>query len=155
MKELSIELVKSEFSFIRSWTGNQENYHGTYFFPHQAHFCDVWFVSPKKAVVQAQIDRFNTFVTSYEQYFDSIDEFLLRNLSPLEWKSFNKINEADFEFEVIQVPFNRDKYDFVLVCSKNYKWLLWKRSITIRVEFRNGRINSMKRTEDSTEDNDS
>lgn len=150
---LNLEQVQHDLSFVRSWAGD-ENYHFTWPFPHQAVSCDIYFRAPKKNVDQGQLDRFNAFVKDYARYFPQFDEFVVQNLRIYERWAFSKGTADLVEFQVIDVPLDTTKCDFVLVAAKTYRRLLLKRSIGFRAEFRNGGIISMKRCgRNSTDDN--
>lgn len=149
----TIKEILDNYSFIRSLTGNLENFHNTFEFPHQKHFCDIYFTAPKKHMKQDQLDRFNSFVNEYTNYLKEINEFILSNLNVFEQNSVLKIKDSTIEFNVIDIPQIINKYDFVLVGSKRYKWFLFKREIGFRAEFKNGRIISIKRCKGCYEEN--
>jgi hypothetical protein len=67
----------------------------------------------------------------------------------------NTIRQTKLTLDIIEIPYDNLKYDLVLVCSKTYKkFLFLTRNIDIRVEFKNGRIKSIQRKKDTTEDNE-
>ncbi|TGV03795.1 hypothetical protein [Flavivirga rizhaonensis] len=149
---LSIEQIKNEFSLVESIFGNTINYHNIYTFPNQEIHCELWFSAQKKEITQNQVDRFNSFVEECVSYFSEIDHFINHNLKQSEYRKTSKIAQSKIEFEVIQVPQGKLKYDFVLICSKSYKSLFKTKYIVIRVEFMDGKIIRMKRSKDTMQD---
>ena len=143
---VTINEIESEYSYIKSWDKTSESYHNSIDFPHQDDFCDVYFTSKNKIITQSQVDRFNNFLIEYEKYLIEINHYIFLNLKHQERKSLEKISNATLIFEVIEVPQNNLKYDFVLLCSKNYKISIGKKYIPIRAEFKDGKILSIKRT---------
>lgn len=152
---LTLEKIKSEFSFIDALTGETQSYHNTDTFKGHGEFCDIYFVSVNKEVKAEQIEVYNNFKMKYKNYLQKIDHEILNSLNSSEQSKETEIKNAILYFEVIQISQGNPKYDLVLVCSKTYKrFMFLKKDITFRVEFKNENIISLQRTSDSTKDNE-
>ena len=152
---LTLEKIKSEFSFIDALTGETQSYHNTDTFKGHGEFCDIYFVSVNKEVKAEQIEVYNNFKMKYKNYLQKIDHEILNSLNSSEQSKETEIKNAILYFEVIQISQGNPKYDLVLVCSKTYKrFMFLKKDITFRVEFKNEKIISLQRTSDSTKDNE-
>ena len=94
------------------------------------------------------------FKTDFKKYLPEVELYILSSLKRSEISIKEEINKSKLTFDVIEIPLNVFKYDFVLVCGKTYKKFFFiTRSIDIRVEFKNGRIKSIQRKKDTTQDN--
>lgn len=152
---LNPETIKSDFSYIEPLTGTGENYHGSVNFPGNGESCDLYFGSSNKIITEKQVVIFNNFKSNFKTHLPIIEQAISDSLNSSEANKRNEIKISTLYFEVIEVPQNNPKYDLVLVCGKTYtKWLFFKKEITMRIEFLNGRIQSIKRTKDSITDND-
>ena len=146
---LTLKTIKSEFSDLTECYQNEEQFEG------HGDFCDVYFVAEKKEVKQSQVDVYNSFKQNFKSYLPKIEDKIKNSLTHYESNKADEIRNATLYFDVIQVPQDNPKYDLVLICSKYYKkFLFLKQTITLRVEFKNGTIVSIKRTSDSTKDNE-
>ncbi len=152
---LTLEKIKSEFSFIDALFGETQSYHNTDTFEGHGEFCDIYFVSVNKEVKAEQIEVYNNFKMNYKNYLQKIEREILNSLNSSELSKETEIQNAILYFEVIQISQGNPKYDLVLVCSKTYKkFMFLKKDITFRVEFKNENIISLQRTSDSTKDNE-
>lgn len=152
---LTLENIKSEFTFIDAFTDDSECYQNSETFEGYGDFCDVYFVSLNKNIRQEQIDVYNKFKQNFKDYLPKIEQKIQSSLSNSELSKEDEIKNSILYFEIIQIPQSNRKYDLVLVCSKTYKKLIFfRQTITLRVEFKNENIISIKRTTDSTKDND-
>ena len=152
---LTIETIKSEFSYITAWTGNSESYHNTDKLLGHGDFCDIYFNSKNEMLLQSQVDTYNDFKINCNKYSREIEKYIIDNLNPRKQTQVEKIKDSLLLFEVISIPQDNVKYDMVLVCSKSYKHLMFfTKNISVRVEFNNRKIKSIKMTNDTTVDND-
>lgn len=152
---LNIEKIKKNFSYIKARTGNSEVYHDSPIFEGYGKFCDLYFKSKDKKLKQEQVDKFNDFKENFKSYLPEIDRFILSSLKNSEVNLEDTIRKSKLTLDIIEVPYDNFKYDLVLVCGKTYKkFIFLTRNIDIRVEFINGRIKSIQRKKDTTEDND-
>lgn len=151
---LTIEKIKKDFSHINAWTGNSEVYHDSPIFQGYGNFCDLYFKSRDKQIKQEQVDKYNDFKENFKSYLPDIEKYILSSLKNSEVNIENTIRQTKLTLDVIEIPFDNFKYDLVLVCGKTYKkFFFLTRNIDIRVEFKNGRIKSIQRKKDTTEDN--
>lgn len=152
---LTIEKIKKDFSYIKAWTGNSETYHDSPIFEGYGNLCDLYFKSNDKQIKQEQVDKYNEFKENFKSYLPDIEKYILSSLKNSEVKLENTIRQTKLTLDVIEIPFDNFKYDLALVCGKTYKkFVFLTRNIDIRVEFKNGRIKSIQRKKDTTEDNE-
>ncbi|MBS1570863.1 MAG: hypothetical protein JST62_00495 [Bacteroidetes bacterium] len=152
---LTIDKVKRDFSYIKAWTGNSEVYHDSPIFQGYGNLCDLYFKSKDKQIKQEQVEKYNEFKENFKSYLPDIEKYILSSLKNSEVSLENTIKQSKLTLEIIEIPFDNFKYDLVLVCGKTYKkFLFLTRNIDIRVEFKNGRIKSIQRKKDTTEDNE-
>jgi len=143
---MTIEEIKRDFTFIEALTGNSECYMNSETFEGHGNFCDIYFNSTNKQLLQSQIDVFNEFKKDLKKIVAEIEELISKNLSSTESSKSEEIGGAELTFDVIEIPQDNIKYDLVLVCGKTYKqFLFFKRNISFRVEIKSGQIYSMKR----------
>lgn len=151
---LTIEKIKKDFSYIKAWTGNSETYHDSAIFEGYGNLCDLYFKSKDKQIKQEQVDKYNEFKENFKSYLPDIEKYIFSSLKNSEVNIENTIRQTRLTLDVIEIPFDNFKYDLVLVCGKTYKkFFFLTRNIDIRVEFKNGRIISIQRKKDTTEDN--
>ncbi|SHO63893.1 hypothetical protein [Algoriphagus zhangzhouensis] len=152
---LTIEKIKKDFSRITAWTGNSETYHDSPIFEGYGNFCDLYFISKDKQIKQEQVDKYNEFKENFKSYLPDIEKYILSSLKNSEVNLENLIRQTKLTLEVIEIPFDNFNYDLVLVCGKTYKkFFFLTKNIDIRVEFKNGRIKSIQRKKDTTEENE-
>ncbi len=143
---ITIEEIKRDFTFIEALTGNSECYMNSETFEGHGNFCDIYFDSTNKELLQSQVDVFNKFKKDSKKYVTEIEEFISKNLSSTKSEKLKEISKADLIFEVIQIPQDKMKYDLVLICGKTYRqFLFFKKKISFRVEIKSGQIFSIKR----------
>ena len=151
---LTIGKIKDDFSLIKSLTGNLESYHNITEFDGHGRFTDIYFEAKSENILQKQVDVFNHFFENYKKYLSDIEAFMKKSYTDYEY-THQSLIKGELRFDVLFVPQNNSEYDLVLVCGRDYKkWILFRKTIDIRVEFQNGKIKSMKRTKDSTIDNE-
>jgi len=154
---ITIEEIKRDFTFIEALTGNSECYMNSETFESHGNFCDIYFDSTNKELLQSQVDVFNKFKKDSKKYMTEIEELISKNLSNTESDKLKENSKADLIFEVIQIPQDKMKYDLVLICGKTYRQFLFiKKNISFRVEIKSGQIYSIKRKGkwDSLNDNE-
>ncbi len=152
---LTIEKIKKDFSYIKAWTGNSEVYHDSPVFQGYGNLCDLYFKTKDKQIKQEQVDKYNEFKQNFKSYLPEIEKYILSSLKNSEINLENKIRQTKLTLDIIEIPFENFKYDLVLVCGKAFKkFFFLTRNIDIRVEFKNGRIKSIQRKKDTTEDNE-
>jgi hypothetical protein len=152
---LTIDKIKTDFSYIKALTGNSEVYHDSPIFEGYGNLCDLYFKSNEKQIKQEQVDKYNEFRAVFKNYLPEIEKYILNSLKNTEITIEDVISETVLTLNIIEIPFDNFKYDLVLVCSKTYKKFIFiTRNIDIRVEFKNGRIKTIQRKKDTTEDND-
>lgn len=151
---LTIHKIKTDFLYKGSLKGDSGLYYNSFVFEGYGNFCDVYFKSRNKYINQEQVDKYNDFKTDFKKYLPEIELYILSSLKRSEISIKEEINKSKLTFDVIEIPLNVFKYDFVLVCGKTYKKFFFiTRSIDIRVEFKNGIIKSIQRKKDTTQDN--
>lgn len=151
---LTLENIKSEFNFIDAYMDESECYQNIENYEGHGTFCDIYFTSTGKIVMQEQVDIYNKFKQNFKSYLPKINQKIQTTLTNSELSKEDKIKNSILYFEVIEIPQSSQKYDLILICSKTYKKLFFFRQmITLRVEFKDENITSIKRTTDSTKDN--
>lgn len=153
MQLLTIEKITTDFAYVKSWEGG-EVYQDPLVFIGHGNFCDVYFRNIKKQITQKQVDDFNAFVAEHKKYVPEIEDYISTQLNSIERRKKDDIRDSILDFEVIEVAYENPKYDLILICSKTYAWLLFKKHITIRVELKNGQIKTIRRPKDITIDNE-
>ncbi len=152
---LTIDNIKKDFSYIKALTGNLEVFHYSPIFQGYGNLRDLYFKSKDKQIKQEQVDKYNEFKENFKNYFPEIERYILSSLKNSEVNLEDSIRQAKLTLDIIEIPFENFKYDIVLVCGKTYKkFFFLKGNIDIRVEFKNGRIKSIQRKKDTTEDNE-
>lgn len=152
---ITIEKIKSDFSYIKAKFGDSEVYHSSPIFEGHGNLCDLYFKAKDEQVKQEQVDKYNQFRSKYKDYLPEIESYLLSTLKKSERKLQTQINESTLFIDVIEVPFDNFKYDLVLICGKTFKkYLFIKENIAIRVEFKDGVIKTIQRKKDVTNDNE-
>ncbi len=146
--------TKKHFSHISARTGNSEVYHDTVNFYGQGDSCDLYFNCVGKELKQEQVDIYSQFENNYKNYIAEIERFISNNLTTYEQKVSEEIKNLELTFDIIDVPYDNSNYDIVLVCGKTYrKFLFFKKEINIRIEFKNGKIKTIQRKNNTIEDN--
>lgn len=152
---LSIENIKTDFSYIKPRSADHATYHNTVVFEGYGEMCDVYFESKNDEINQGQVDSYNQFLSSYKRHMEEIECYILDQLTPSEMKRIEKIQNAVLRMDVIDIRYDNPKYDLVLFCGKWYSGFLFLREeIEVRVEFSNGIIQSMRRKGDLMKDNE-
>lgn len=152
---LTIEKIKTDFSYIIARFGNSEVFHDSPIFEGYGNLCDLYFKSKDEQIKQEQVDKYNEFKQNFKTYIPEIESYILSTLKNSESNLKEVIGQTALMLDVIEVPYDNFKYDLVLVCGKTYKKFgILTRNIDIRVEFKSGRIKSIQRKKDTTEDNE-
>jgi hypothetical protein len=152
---LTTEIIRNEFSYVKAWTGDAEAYHNAEVYDGYSNLCDLYFKSGNKDIKEEQIAVYNLFRTHLGAYLSEVENHLLENPGSFEKHKAEEIRNAALTLDIIEVPYDNGKYDLVFVCSKTYKnFLFFKQEINVRIELRHGKIQSIQRKKDVTEDND-
>lgn len=151
---LTKEIIKADFAYVKAWTGDSEVYHGSEVYEGHGRLCDIYFKCKNKEIKQEQVETYNQFKKSYRDFLNEINHFINHSISLSDPNKAEEIKKALLLYDVIEVPFENYKYDLVLICGKEYKkYLLGKKNIGFRVEFKDGRIKSIEQKQDTMEDN--
>lgn len=151
---LTIDDIKTKFGYNEARFGNSAFYHIMDPFDGQGDFCDIYISSDNKEIKQEQVDRYNLFRSNYKKYLNEIESYIEGTLRWTEIRDSEQIKQIPLTFCVVEIPFEVKNFDFVLVCSKIYtKWLIFKKDIGVRIEFKNGLIHSIERKHNVIEEN--
>jgi hypothetical protein len=151
---LSLEKIVNEFTYTKALIDDAESYHDIDIFEGHGAFCDLYFRSKSKTIKQEQVDIYNNFKRNYLNTIKEIELFIHHNLDDSEKNKVEIIKKSVLNLDVIELPFDSLKYDMVLVCGKSYKnFILFKKNIDIRVEFKDGKIKSIQRKKNTLEEN--
>ena len=152
--ELTIEKVKKDYQYMESLFGKTSSYHNVIEFLNFGVSCDIFIKALGLEISQNQIDQLNNFQKNYLKYIPKIDQFIFDSLKSYERKKADIVKFSNLAFHVLEVPLDDSKFDFVLICGKNVRlyWLL-KVDISLRVEFKDGKILSIERKKDITNEN--
>ena len=148
----TIQKIKDNFHLSKTFSFNENI--GSYTetlteeFSDFGGFCDIYIEEFNNEILQNQVDVFNKFLQNFKNYLPQINSYIFSNLT-----AFEKDTDNELIFDVVFVPQNNSKYDLVLICGKKIKFLFLDRRITLRIEFKNGLVKTIKRTNNSTEDN--
>lgn len=152
---LSIENIKTDFSYIKALSGGHASYHNSVIFEGYGDMCDLYFESKNEKINQGQVDSYNQLASSYKRHLKEIERYILDGLTQSETKRIDKIQNALLRMDVIDIPYDNPKYDLVLICGKSYSsFLFLRKEIAVRVEFSNGAIQSMQRKRNVMKEND-
>jgi len=152
---LTIASIRNEFSFILAMIGDSETYFGTETFPGHGKSCEVYFNTLYKGLLQEQVDIFNDFKRDYEKYLTEIEQQFSDSLTASEQSKLVDSRNSALLFDVIVISQDHPKYDMILVCGKKVKkFLIFKKSLNFRVEFKNGKIISAQRSKNTLKEND-
>jgi len=152
---LTLEKIVRDYSLVNPMTGNDQCYHNIEVFDGLGEFCDVFFGSKNEQVKEEQITTYNVFKAGLKKYLKEIELYIEGSLTASEQKRSARINEAALRFYVIDVPYENQKYDLILICGKNYRgFLRMRKEISVRVEIKGGSIRSIQRKRDILKDND-
>lgn len=147
----TIETIKAEFHLTKLG----DTYHNSVVFPGHGDMCDVYFQSSDGELRQEQVDSYNQLLSSYKRHLETVDRYIFDNLSSSETKRTELIRDAELRMDVLDIPYDNPKYDCVLFCGKSYRGFLFSRqNIDVRIEFRNGAIQSVRRNGNLMKDND-
>jgi hypothetical protein len=142
----TIEKIKEEYSFIEAITGNTSCYQNSIEYKGHGKFCDVYFNSDKGELLQSQIDSYTDFEDKYQKYLPEIKNSFLPFFSATDQQKINLGNFDMITFDVIEVPYNNQDYELMLVCSITIrKFLIFKKDVCLHVKIKNGRINGVER----------
>jgi len=140
---LSIEKIKNDFAFTN---GDGDIFTGSINFSTQNSPCDVYIRATAEDIKQIQVDNINGFQLNYKSLYKEIDSYIINHLELIERRYYTRISNSKLNFNVIEVHQKEDKNDLLLICSKRYKSLIFKRMISIQVEIINGKIHKIKRS---------
>ncbi|RCU42653.1 hypothetical protein EIZ47_07370 [Chryseobacterium lacus] len=147
--------LRRDFEKNRNKTSNPEVYHKILKsdFEDYGGFCELYVEAQNGIIETEQVVILNDFMEKYQHFIPEIRQFINLNLKPFEKLIKPIIDKAAFTIDVIDIPKNHSQYDVVMICGKTYRFLFWKKEIAIRVEFQDGRIQSMKRTDNPALEN--
>ncbi len=147
--------IRRDFEKNRNKSSNPEVYYRILRsdFEEYGGFCELYVEAENGTIETEQVVLLNDFMDKFKSFIPEILQFINLNLKPFEKLIQPVIDKAVFTIDVIDIPKNRSGYDVVMICGKTYRLLFWKREIAIRVEFQNGRIQSMKRTDNPALEN--
>ncbi|WP_294669589.1 hypothetical protein [uncultured Fluviicola sp.] len=141
---LTLETLMSDYSLVGP--ENSKSYIKTQMFDGLGGECDVYFGSEKGKVKEEQIATYNFFKDGYKKYITEIDLYIQSSFDKSEQKRAAKINDTALRFDVIDIPFENEKYDLLLLCGKSYNGFLGLRNeISVRIEIKSGNITLIQR----------
>lgn len=145
---LTLDRIKQDFSLINSFYFSEVSYN------HDGKFFDLYLWANENEISESQVEIYNRLTKNLDEYVNEINSFLESTYSNFERKKLEKLNNKKLGIDVISIPNNNENYEAVLVCGKQYKLFgLFKRVIGIRIEFKNGTINSMERKSNTIKEN--
>lgn len=139
---LSVEIIKNDFTLI---TGDVDTFTGSINFSSRNTACEVYLRAAGENVEQSQVDKINRLQLDYKSHYKEIDSYILSNLKLKEHRYYTKIANSYLDFDIIEVPQETDQYDLMLICSKRFNSLIFKRTINIQVEIIDGKIHKIGR----------
>ncbi len=146
--------IEKEFTLVESIFGNLKNYHREIEYLGFGKFCDVYLMCEEKPN-KNQIDILNDFNENYKEKLTEVDKLIIKKMNLTDSEQIQKIKNSILYLDVISVPEKNQNYELVLVCSKTYKSMfIFNKTISIRVEYKNGQIKSSEIKKNTTKDND-
>jgi hypothetical protein len=144
---LTLEKIKQDFNLMNSFYFSEVSYDDGKFF-------DLYIWLNENGISENQVKIYNSIVKNLDKYSIEINNFIKSTYSNSERKKLEELNRKKLGIDVISIPDDHENFEAVLVCGKQYKLFgLFKRDIGIRIEFKNGMINSMERKPDTTKEN--
>lgn len=153
-EQLNENIIYQQFDYIKSPDETKEQYHSyANLFKDSKEKTDIYFESGEKKIKEAQIEVFKRFIQSFE--VADLEAFFKVTYSDKEFTYYHKGKISRTYLEVISLPFETDRFDLILICSKEYRQsLINKKTISIRFELLNNKIKSAERTTNTTLPND-
>ncbi|NQY30626.1 MAG: hypothetical protein HRT69_14285 [Flavobacteriaceae bacterium] len=146
---LTLEKIKRDFNLMDSFYFSEVSYDDD-----DGKFFDLYLWLNKSGISDNQVEIYNRLIKNLEKYSIEINNFIESTYSNFERKKLEELNSKKLDIDVISIPDDNENFEAVLVCGKQYKLFgLFKRDIGIRIEFKNGMINSMERKSDTTKEN--
>lgn len=96
---------KSDFSYIKAFTGDSETYHNEQVFEGYGVLCELYIQAKDKQIKQDQVDKFNEFKANFKNFLPEIDRYILGSLRNSEMSLIDTINQAKLSFDIIEIPF--------------------------------------------------
>lgn len=144
---LTLEKIKQDFNLMNSFYFSEISYDNGKFF-------DLYLWINKSGISENQINIYNGLIKNLDKYAIEINHFIKSTYSNSERKKLEELNRKKLTINVISIQDDYENFEAVLVCGKQYKLFgVFKRDIGIRIEFKNGVINSMERKTDTTKKN--
>lgn len=142
------ENIETGWAYVEPYFGEANpNYHNMQSIDDMSCDTDIYLGSEKKEVLTKQVLALNEFVENYASYQMKFYAIVERNLTESERTKKESILSKNLNLEVLSVPYNNTDYDIAVICSIDYKRLLFfKNSISLRVEIKDGKIKSARRT---------
>ena len=153
MELITERIIEKEFTLVESIFGNLKNYHREIDYLGFGKFCDVYLLCEEKTN-NKQIEILNHFNENYKEKLAEVDKIIIKKLNLTDSEKNEKIKNAMLYLDLISIPEKNPKYDLVVVCSKSYKSnYIFNKTISIRVEYKNGQIKSSEIKKNTIEDN--
>jgi hypothetical protein len=153
MEIITVNNIEKEFTLVESIFGDLKNYHREIEYMGFGKFCDVYLMCEEKPN-KNQIDILNKFNENYKEKLAEIDKLIIKKKNLTDSEQIEKIKNSMLYLDVIFIPEKNPKYEMVIVCSKTYKSMyIFKKTINIRIEYKNGQIKSSEIKKNTAEDN--
>ncbi len=157
MKNISKEIVEKEWHLKKPMFGGKEStFHVMKSIERRSCDTDIYMRSENGSVSDEQVESLNRFLVEYQSTESLIKASFHKYFTRFEDKRSRELISLPIMLEVLDIPLRGRKYDLVLICSICYKKFGFiNRSITLRVEMKNGEIQSTRRTssDDSIKEN--
>jgi len=145
---LTLEKIKQDFNLMNSFYFSEVSY------DNDGKFFDLYLWLNESGVSESQVKIYNRLIKNLDKYSIEINNFIESTYSNSERKKLEELNSKKLDIDVISIPNDNENFEAVLVCGKQYKLFgLFKRDIGIRIECKNGMIDSMERKSDTTKEN--
>lgn len=104
-KMLTLDRIKSDFSYLDALINNSEDYYDSPIFEGNGEMCDSYFKSKDNQIKQEQVDKYNDFKENYKIYLPEIEMYILNSLKNSEVNLENKIRQSKLTLDINDIPF--------------------------------------------------
>ncbi|WP_299107290.1 hypothetical protein [uncultured Tenacibaculum sp.] len=148
LQALSIEKIKRDFILINSI------YFSEIIYDENNQFFDLYLKTGANGNLSPQIKIYNELIENLNKYLTKINTYIKSTYTNSEKKKAAELNEKKLKISVVEISGDNYSFDTVLICEKEYKYFrIFKKSIAIRTEIKNGRIISMERKSNMLKEN--
>jgi hypothetical protein len=141
---LSIEKIKQEFEFLpKSDSYDDHTYCGIWKFERLDRSTELFFVTKDGNISTNQIDNFNYLVQKIQDIVLQTENYISEDLKRKKIKNHETFLKGKLQIDIITVFQENGESDIEIICSKNYKKLLWNKSIEYVISINNHNVSEI------------